>query len=71
METRSPACVTNADPENLHIMHTTVGAIGTIQCSVPGWEIVGIQDPVGTQYTVLCNDMQFAFASALLDQLED
>ena len=52
-------------------MHTRVGAIGTNQCLVPGWEIVGIQDPVGTQCTVLCNDMQFAFTSALLDQLED
>ena len=26
---------------------------------------------MGTQHTVLSNDMQFAFTSALLDQLED
>ena len=71
METRSPACVTNADPENPNMMHTRVGAIGTNQCSVPGWETARIQDPVGTQHTVLHNDMQYAFTSALLDQLEN
>ena len=71
METRSPACVTNADPENPNMMYIRVGAIGTNQCSVPGQETVGIQDPVGTQHKVLHNDMQFAFASGLLDQLED
>ena len=69
--TRSPACVTIGDQENLDMMHTRVGAIGTNKGSVPGWETVRIQDPVGTQHTVLSNDMQFAFASALLDQLED
>ena len=53
------------------MMHTRVGAIGTYRCSVPGWETVGIQDPVGTQCTVLCTDVKFAFASTLLDQLED
>ena len=53
------------------MLHTRVGAIGTNAYSVPGWETVGIQDPVGTQCMVLSHDMQFAFASALLDQLED
>ena len=52
------------------MLHTRVGAIGNNAYSVPGQETVGIQDPVGTQHMVLCNDMQFAFASALLDQLE-
>ena len=52
-------------------MHTRVGAIATDKCSVPGWETVGIQDPVGMQCKVLSNDMQRAFATALLDQLED
>ena len=28
LETRSPACVTNADPENLNMIHTRVGALG-------------------------------------------
>ena len=52
-------------------MHTRVGAIGTNRGSVPGQETVRIQGPAGTQHTVLSNDIQFAFASALLDQLED
>ena len=52
-------------------MHTRVGAIGTNQCSVPGQETLEIQDPVGKQHMGLHNDMQFAFTSALLDQLED
>ena len=53
------------------MLHTRVGAIGTDKYSVPGQETVGIQDPVGTQCKVLSNDMQYAFATALLDQLED
>ena len=52
-------------------MHTRVGAIGANKCSVPGWETIGIQDSVGTQCTVLHNNMQFAFTSALLDQIEE
>ena len=53
------------------MIHTRVGAIGTNRASVSGWDTVRIQDPAGTQCMVLNNDMQFAFASALLDQLED
>ena len=71
LETRSPACVTNADVENPNMLHTKVGAIGTNVYSVPGRETIGIQDPVGTQCMVLSNYMQFANTSALLDQLED
>ena len=52
-------------------MHTRVGVIGTDKCSVPGQETIGIQDPVGMQCKVLNNDMQYAFATALLDQPED
>ena len=70
-ETRSPACVPIVNQENLNMMHTRVGAIGTNRHSVPSWETIGIQDPAGTQCMVLSNDMQFAFASALLNQLED
>ena len=66
-----PAYVTNADPENPNMLHTRVAAIGTDKCSVLGQKTLGIQDPVGTQCMVLRNDMQYAFASALLDQLED
>ena len=53
------------------MMHTRVGVIGTNSGSVPGQETVRIKDPAGAQHTVLSNDMQLAFASALLDQLED
>ena len=66
-ETRSPAFVTNTAPENPNMLHTRVGATGTDKYSVPGWETVGIQDPVGTQCKVLSNDMQYSFATALLD----
>ena len=52
-------------------MYTRVGAIGTNSGSVPGQESVGIQEPVGAQHMELSNDMQFPFASALLEQLED
>ena len=53
------------------MLHTRVGAIGTAKCSVPDQETVGIWDPIGTQCMVLNNEMQYAFATALLDQLED
>ena len=53
------------------MLHTRVGAIGTNAYSVPGQKTVRIQDPVDTQHTELSNDMQFAFTSALLDQLEE
>ena len=53
------------------MLHTRVDAIGTDMYSVPGQEIVGIQDPVGMQCKVLSNDMQYAFVTALIDQLED
>ena len=48
-EARSPACVTNAPPENPNMPHTRVGATDTDKYSVPGWETVGIQNPVGMQ----------------------
>ena len=52
-------------------MHTKMGAISTDKYLVLGQETVGIQDRVGTQSKVMKNDMQYAFATALLDQLED
>ena len=71
LETRLPVYATNADPENPNMLHTRVGAIGTNAYSVPSQETDRIQDPAGTQHMVLSHDMQFAFASALLDQLQD
>ena len=48
------------------MMHTRMGAISTDKYSASGWETVGIQDPVGTQSKVMNNNMQLAFAAALL-----
>ena len=48
-----------------------VGATGADQNSASGQVTVGIQDSVGNKRMVLNYDMQNAFASALLDQLED
>ena len=70
-ETRSQTSVTYTALENPNMMHTRVGAISAHQYSALGQETVGIQDPEGTLTKVLNGDMQYAFASALLDQLED
>ena len=70
-ETRSPTCVAYTAPEDPNMMHTRMDAIHTNKYLVPGWETLGIQDPVGTQSKVMNNNMQYAFATALLDQLED
>ena len=43
----------------------------TGQSSALGQENVGIQDSVGNKRMVLNYDIQNAFASALLDQIED
>ena len=70
-KTRSPTCVAYTAPENQNMMHTRMHAISTDKYSVLGQETVGIQDPVGAQSKVMNNDMQYAFATALLDQLDD
>ena len=48
-----------------------MGGIGVDQNSAPGQVTFGIQDSVNDKRMVLNYDMQNAFASALLDQLED
>ena len=53
------------------MMKSKVGAIRTGQSSALGQETVGIQNSMGDRRMVLNYDMQNAFASALLDQLED
>ena len=70
-ETRSPSPIAYTVPENPNMMHAKVGAIRTGPSSALGQEIVGIQDSVSNKRMVLNYDMQNAFASALLDQLED
>ena len=52
------------------MLHTRVVAIGTDKYTVPGQETVGIQDSVGTQCKVVSNDIQYAFTTAVLNQLE-
>ena len=69
--TRSPSLTAYTAPENKNMSTPRVGAIGVDQNSAPGQVTVGIQDSVGDKRMVLNYDMQNAFASALLDQLED
>ena len=53
------------------MVHIRMGAVSTDKYSEVGQETVGIHDPVGTQIKVTNDDMQYDFATALLDQLED
>ena len=70
-ETRSPACVAIAAPEAPSMLSSRVNSIEADKYSASGWETVGSQGPVGTQGMGSRNEMQYAFASALLDQLEE
>ena len=58
-------------PENPNMMHAKAGAIRTWKTSALGQETIGIKDSVGHKRMVLNYDMQNAFASALLEQLQD
>ena len=58
-------------PENPNMSTPRVGVKGVDQNSAPGQVTVGIQDSVGDKRMVLNYDMQNAFTSPLLDQLED
>ena len=69
-ETRSPSPTAYTAPENPDMSTPRVGAIGVDHNSAPGQVTVGIQNSVGDKRMVLDYDMQNAFASALLDQLE-
>ena len=53
------------------MVHTREGAIRIGQSSALGQRTVGFQDTVGNRRLVTDHEMQNAFASALLDQLED
>ena len=70
-ETRSPSPAAYTAPENPNMSTPRVGAIGVDKNSAPGQVTVGIQDSAGDKRMVLNYDMQNAFTSALLDQLED
>ena len=70
-ETRSPPHVAYTAPEKPNMVHTREGAIRTGQRSALGQMPAGFQDPVGNRRLVIDQEMQSAFASALLDQLKD
>ena len=70
-ETRSPLPVAFTAQEKPNMVHTREGAIRTGQSSALGQRTVGFQDPVGNRSLVMDNNMQNAFASALVDQLEE
>ena len=70
-ETRTPPPVTYTAPESPNMSIPRVGAIGADQNSAPGQVTVGFQEPVGNRRMVTDYQMQNAFATALLDQLED
>ena len=53
------------------MVHTRDGAIRNGQSSALGQKTLAFQDPVGNRKLVMDHEMQNAFASALLDHLED
>ena len=69
--TRPPVSVTYTAPESQSMMQTREAAIGADQYSAPGQKTAGFQEPVSHRHIVNDNDMQHAFATGLLNQLED
>ena len=69
-ETRTPPPVTYTAPESPNMSIPRGGAIGADQNSAPGQVTVGFWEPVGNRRMVTDYQMQNAFATALLDQLE-
>ena len=63
--------VTYTAPETTNLGSPNVDTRRAGQYSALGQEPVEVQEPVGGQKIVINNDMQFAYASDLLDQLED
>ena len=70
-ENRTPPPVTYTAPEIPNMSIPRVGAIGAGQNSAPDQVTVRFQDPVGNRRMVTDYQMQNAFATVLLDQLED
>ena len=69
--TRTSFGVTYTAPELPNMTNSRVNGIRGDQYSPLGRETVGRLEPVVTQEQVDRNGMQMAFASVLLDQLED
>ena len=68
---RPPVSVTYTAPESQSMMQTREAAIGADQYSALSQKTAGFQKQVGHRYMVNDNDMQQAFATALLNQLGD
>ena len=68
---RPTTSVTYTAPETTNLGSPNMDTRRAGQYSALGWEPVEVQEPVGGQKIVINNDMQFAYASALLDHLED
>ena len=58
------------DPENSNMVYSKLGAIRAKKGLAFGQETVEIQDPVSNMRSGFENDLQLAYISALLDQLE-
>ena len=68
---RPPVSVTYTAPETQSMMQTREATIGADKCSALGQKTAGFQEPVGHRHMVNDNDMQQAFTTVLLNQLED
>ena len=68
---RPTTSVTYTAPETTNLGSPNVDTGRAGQYSALGWEPVEVQEPVGGQKIVIDNDMQLAYASTLLDHLED
>ena len=68
---RPPVSVTYTAPESQSMMQTREVAIGADKYSDLGQNTTSFQEPVGYRHMVNNNDMQQAFATALLNQFED
>ena len=67
---RLPVSLTYTAPESQSMMQTREAATGAKQYSALGQKTAGFQEPVGHRHMVN-DDMQQAFATALLNQLKD
>ena len=68
---RATTFATYTAPETTNLVSPNVDTRRAGQYFALGQMPVGVQEPVGGLKIVINNDMQFAYASALLDHLED
>ena len=68
---RPPVSETYTTLESQSMMQTREVAIGADKYPALGQKIAGFQEPLGHRHMVNYNDMQQAFATALLNQLDD